>query len=46
MGCNKMAKIDEWLFTYGWIPILIVVVGFWGFIIWVIIKLLAHFGVI
>ncbi len=36
----------DWMFTYGWIPICIVGLSMFGFVIWVIIKLLQHWSVI
>ncbi len=39
-------NITEWMLDYGWIPILIIGLSGLGFIIWIIIKLMQHFGVI
>ena len=39
-------KIFNWFFKWGWIIILLLLVFFWGCIIWFIFKILQHIGVI
>ena len=38
--------VFDWIFEYGWIPMIIMVVGTVVFLGWIIVKLMQHFGVI
>ena len=34
------------MMKWGWLPFVIIALAWWGFVIWVIIKVMLHFGVI